>query len=65
MNIPDVYPFVETNSKARCHLWSHGKAVVRTVYHNGVLLERYDCRCGKFYWLSQENGYGPLVRHRR
>ena len=61
---PNVYPYVDTNPNARCRLWSHGKAVVRTVNIDGRLVERYDCLCGKFYWLSQEDGRRPIVRFR-
>ena len=28
-------------------------------------VERYDCRCGKFYWLSGPNGAFPLTRYRQ
>lgn len=61
---PNEYPYADTNPSARCWLWMHGKVTVRTVNINGILVERHDCRCGKFYWLSQENGYRPIVRHR-
>ena len=57
------YPYLERNSGARCFLWFHEKAVVRTI--NGHRVERYDCQCGKFYWLSGEDGRKPLRRFRK
>ena len=62
---PNEYPYVDSDAKARCRLWFHGKAIVRLINLEGRLVERYDCRCGKYYWLSQEDGHGPLTRHRR
>lgn len=59
---PNVYPYVDTDPRARCHWWGHGKAFVRTI--NSQEIERYDCRCGNFYWLSQPKGHRPIVRHR-
>ena len=59
---PNVYPYVDTDPQARCFLWWHGKAIVRTI--NSQRIERYDCYCRKFYWLSQPDGRKPIVRHR-
>ena len=71
--IPDHYPYVDEDPNATCRWFFHGKATVRTVWLGpGQLVERYDCRCGKFYWLSQDDLSGPwtgapqhpLVRYR-
>lgn len=46
---------------ARCRLWFHGKAVVRAFsIGDGRWIERYDCACGRWYWLALDRG--PLVR---
>ena len=60
--IPDEYPYVDSDQSASCGWFSHGKATVRTI--NSDCVERYDCRCGKFFWLSQANGERPIVRFR-
>lgn len=61
---PNVYPYVDSNPRARCWGPFHGKATVRTVMRDSARLERYDCRCGKYMWLSAADGYPPLVRFR-
>lgn len=50
-----------------CILWYHPKVRVRA-YHLGdstlarPYIERYDCECGKYYWLS--DGVCKPVRYR-
>lgn len=60
--VPDAYPFVERRPGARCFLWMHPKAVVRWLPR--LRIERYECACGKWYWLSAPNGLGRPTRFR-
>ena len=65
MTIPDAYPYVDRNERARCFLWRHDKYAVRVIRRRGMYVERYDCRCGKFYWLSAKDGYRPITAYKR
>jgi hypothetical protein len=62
---PDEYPYSDT-APGRCFLWHHTKVRVRTVIIAGTMVERYDCRCRKWYWLSGPLRLGPqrLTRFR-
>ncbi len=60
---PNEYPYRDT-APGRCFLWHHPKVLVRALAIKGHLIERYDCQCGKWYWLSGPNGRGRAVRFR-
>lgn len=47
------YPHTDRDPNARCRLWMHGKAVVRSwSTGGGICLEVYECACGARAWVS-------------